>query len=78
MPLSRRTLLKAAGVSIALPLLDAMVPIGLRAEIKAAAMSPNRLVLIGRPSAWNDVPKFTGNSKEEVIPAQSVASRRRV
>ena len=53
MPLSRRTILKAAGVSIALPLLDAMLPIGLRAETKAAAMSPARLVLIGRPLGFH-------------------------
>lgn len=51
--LSRRTLLKAAGVSIGLPLLDAMLPVGLRAETKAAAMSPARLLLIGRPLGFH-------------------------
>jgi hypothetical protein len=51
--LSRRTLLKAAGVSIGLPLLDAMLPVGLRAETKAAALSPARLVLIGRPLGFH-------------------------
>lgn len=51
--LSRRTLLKAAGVSIGLPLLDAMLPVGLRAETKASAMSPQRLVLIGRPLGFH-------------------------
>jgi len=52
-PLARRTLLKAAGVSIALPLLDAMLPVGLRADAKAAAMSPKRLLLIGRPLGFH-------------------------
>jgi hypothetical protein len=53
MPLSRRTLLKAAGVSIGLPLLDAMLPVGLRGETKATALSPDRLVLIGRPLGFH-------------------------
>jgi hypothetical protein len=48
-PLNRRTFLRAAGVCIGLPLLDAMLPVGLRAEQKAAAMRPKRLVLIGNP-----------------------------
>ncbi|WP_254508619.1 DUF1552 domain-containing protein [Anatilimnocola floriformis] len=51
--LSRRTLLRAAGVSISLPLLDAMLPVGLRAETKAEKMSPQRLVLIGRPLGFH-------------------------
>lgn len=48
-PLNRRTFLRAAGVSIGLPLLDAMLPVGLGAEKKAAAMRAKRMVLIGRP-----------------------------
>jgi hypothetical protein len=48
-PLHRRTFLRAAGVSISLPLLDAMLPIGLGAEQKAAAMLAKRMLLIGRP-----------------------------
>src|ERR1700722_3191087 len=48
-PLNRRSFLRAAGVSIALPLLDAMTPIGLGAEAKAAAMRAKRMLLIGRP-----------------------------
>jgi hypothetical protein len=47
--LHRRTLLRAAGVSIALPLLDAMLPIGLRAEQRSAALRAKRMLLIGRP-----------------------------
>jgi hypothetical protein len=48
-PLHRRTFLKAAGVCIGLPLLDAMLPIGLGAERKAAALRAKRILLIGRP-----------------------------
>jgi hypothetical protein len=47
--LNRRTFLRSAGVSIGLPLLDAMLPIGLGAERKAAALRPKRMLLISRP-----------------------------
>ena len=46
--LNRRTFLRAAGVCIGLPLLDAMLPIGLGAEQKAAAMRAKRMLLVGR------------------------------
>lgn len=48
-PLSRRTFLRAAGVCVGLPLLDAMIPIGLGQEQRAEAARPRRMVLIGRP-----------------------------
>lgn len=47
-PLSRRTFLRASGVAIGLPMLDAMVPRA-RAEAKKLLAPPKRLVLIGRP-----------------------------
>jgi hypothetical protein len=47
--LSRRTMLRATGVAIGLPLLDAMLPSGLRAEEKAERLAPRRMVLISRP-----------------------------
>jgi len=47
-PLNRRTFLRAASVSIGLPLLDAMLPIGLGAEQKAATLRSKRMLLIGR------------------------------
>ena len=47
--LSRRTMLRATGVAIGLPLLDAMLPAGLRAEEKARKLVPRRMVLISRP-----------------------------
>ena len=46
--LDRRTFLRAAGVAIALPFLDVMVPAG-AAEAKKALTQPQRMVLIGRP-----------------------------
>jgi hypothetical protein len=48
-PLDRRTFLRAAGVCVGLPLLDAMIPVGLGQEQRAAAARPRRMVLIGRP-----------------------------
>ena len=47
--LSRRTMLRATGVAIGLPLLDAMLPLGLGAEAKAAKLAPRRMMLISRP-----------------------------
>jgi hypothetical protein len=44
----RRTFLRASGVAIGLPLLDAMVPTA-RAEAKKLLDAPRRMVLVGRP-----------------------------
>jgi len=51
--LNRRTFLRDAGVCIGLPLLDAMLPIGLRAEQKAGAMRTKRLLLMSRPLGYH-------------------------
>lgn len=48
-PLDRRTFLRAAGVCVGLPLLDAMIPAGLGQERRAREAQPRRMVLIGRP-----------------------------
>lgn len=48
MLLNRRTFLRATGVAIGLPLLDAMVPAS-AAEAKKVLGQPKRLVLVGRP-----------------------------
>lgn len=48
-PLSRRTMLRSAGVAVGLPLLDAMLPVGLGAERKAEDLRPQRMVFINRP-----------------------------
>jgi hypothetical protein len=47
--LDRRTFLRASGVCIGLPLLDAMLPTGLGADQKAEAKRPRRMLLISRP-----------------------------
>lgn len=46
-PLDRRTFLRAAGVCVGLPLLDAMMPIAVGQERRPRP--PRRMVLIGRP-----------------------------
>src|SRR5687767_13096716 len=43
-PMNRRTFLRAAGVAIGLPYLDAMAP-----AQEARMASPRRMVLVGRP-----------------------------
>jgi hypothetical protein len=52
-PLNRRTFLRSSGVCIGLPLLDAMLPIGIGAEQKAAAIRPKRMLLISRPLGYH-------------------------
>src|SRR5262249_40136474 len=39
--------------AIGLPLLDAMLPVGLGAERKAAAMRPRRMLLVSRPLGYH-------------------------
>lgn len=51
--MSRRTLLRGGGAVLGLPLLDAMLPCGLRAEAKARSASPLRLFLVLRGLAIN-------------------------
>lgn len=65
--MARRTFLRSAGACIGLPLLDAMVPVGLGAEPKAAALRAKRLLLIGRPLGLytpNLFPKSAGKDYE--------------
>jgi hypothetical protein len=61
-PIDRRTFLRASGVAIALPYLEAMIPVG-AAEVKKARSQPRRMVLIGQPLgmyAPNFFPTGTG------------------
>jgi hypothetical protein len=65
--LSRRSLLKGAGVSIALPLIDAMNPAATAWSQTAAGQTPKRLAFIGFPhgaimDSW--VPKQAGTGYE--------------
>jgi hypothetical protein len=65
--MNRRTFLRSAGVCIGLPLLDAMLPIGLRAEQQAAAMRTKRMLLISRPLGYHApffFPEKTGKDYE--------------
>ena len=65
-PLNRRTFLRASGIAIGLPLLDAMAP-ACRAEAKKSADAPRRMVLIGRPLgmyAPNFFPEQAGRDYE--------------
>ena len=64
--LNRRTFLRSAGVCIGLPLLDAMLPVGLGAEQKAAALR-RRILLISRPLGYHAeffFPKAPGKDYE--------------
>jgi hypothetical protein len=66
-PLDRRTFLRASGIVIGLPLLDAMLPIGIGAERKADAMRPRRLLLMSRPLGYHApyfFPEKTGKDYE--------------
>ena len=75
LPLDRRTFLRSAGVCIGLPLLDAMLPIGLRAEQKAAAMRPRRMLLIGRPLGLHAPFFFPEKAGKDYEPTPLPASR---
>jgi hypothetical protein len=59
-PLDRRTFLRAAGVSIALPFLDAMAH-----GQQPAAARPKRMVLIGRPLGFHAPYFFPDNAGRE-------------
>jgi hypothetical protein len=65
-PMNRRTFLRAAGVAIGLPLLDAMLPTS-SAQAQRAQNAPRRMVLVGRPLgmyAPNFFPEQTGSNYE--------------
>jgi hypothetical protein len=65
-PLNRRTFLRASGVAIGLPFLDAMVPTA-RGEAKKLLAAPRRMVLVGRPLgmyAPNFFPEQAGRDYE--------------
>lgn len=46
--MSRRTFLRSGAVTVGLPLLDAMLPLGIGAESRREALRPKRLLLIAR------------------------------
>lgn len=63
--LPRRTFLRAAGVSIALPFLDAMVPVGLRVAKAAESTSPPRMLLIARDLGFHAPYFFPDNTGKD-------------
>jgi hypothetical protein len=77
--LDRRTFLRASGVAIGLPFLDAMLP-GVRAEAKKMLEAPRRMVLVGRPLglyAPNFFPEQTGRDYEPSRYLKLLAARKR-
>jgi hypothetical protein len=78
--LNRRSLLRAGAVCIGLPLLDAMLPVGLAAQKKADALRAKRLLLIGRPLGLhtpNLFPEQTGQDYEPTRYLKLLADYRR-
>ena len=61
-PLSRRTFLRGAGVTLALPFLNAMAPAPPRASASAPALPPKRFAFIYTPNGYN---------QETFLPAQT-------
>src|SRR5579862_6384890 len=64
--IDRRTFLRATGVAIGLPFLEAMIPAG-AAEAKKALAQPPRMVLVGQPLgmyAPNFFPQTAGRDYE--------------
>jgi hypothetical protein len=72
-PLDRRTFLRGAGVCIGLPLLDAMLPVGLGAERKAEALRAKRLLLISRPLGYHSPFFFPNQSGMDYAPSRYLA-----
>jgi hypothetical protein len=68
--LNRRAFLRSGAVCIGLPLLDAMLPFGLGAENKAAAMRAKRLLLIGRPLGLHTPYLFPEKAGRDYVPTR--------
>jgi hypothetical protein len=69
-PMNRRTFLRSAGVCIGLPLLDAMLPIGLGAQQQTEAMRRKRMVLIGRGLGSHAPYFFPENAGKDYTPSR--------
>jgi hypothetical protein len=67
--LDRRTFLRAAGVSIALPFLDVMAPAG-AAEATKAMTQPRRMLLIGRPLGLYAPHFFPETAGRDYVPSR--------
>ena len=82
MALPRRTFLRGMGATLALPLLDAMVPAA-SAMTRTAATAPRRLGYVYIPMGMNPVPwtpsevgRLTSLSQSLLPPAESSAAWR--
>lgn len=67
--LDRRTFLRASGVSIALPFLEAMLPAS-AAEAKKALSRPPRMVLVGQPLGMYSENFFPKNAGRDYVPSR--------
>jgi hypothetical protein len=67
--IDRRTFLRATGVAIALPFLEAMVPLG-AAESKKALAQPPRMVLIGQPLGMYGPNFFPEKAGRDYVPSR--------
>src|SRR5215471_12709067 len=67
-PLNRRTFLRASGIAIGLPLLDAMAP-AFGAEAKAVE-APRRMVLVGRPLGMYAPNFFPEQAGRDYVPSR--------
>lgn len=72
--LSRRTVLRAAGASVALPLLDAMVPVFGRAARAAASVQAKRMVAIHLPLGMMPMYFFPATPAASVAAATPLSS----
>ena len=68
--LARRSFLRAGAVCIGLPLLDAMLPVGLRAAPKAAALRPKRMLLICRALGLHTPYLFPEQAGRDYVPSR--------
>src|SRR4029077_3147161 len=78
-PMNRRTFLRATGVAIGLPLLDAMVPLSAQ-DARRALDAPRRMVLVGRPLGMytpNFFPEQSGQDYEPSRYLKALAPHRR-
>jgi hypothetical protein len=67
--LNRRTFLRASGVAVGLPFLDAMMPAS-AAEARKAAKQPPRMLLIGQPLGMYGPNFFPENPGRDYVPSR--------
>jgi len=68
--IDRRVFLRASGVAIALPMLDAMRPLTALAQQQTETTSPRRMVLVGRPFALHGPHFFPEQAGPNYVPSR--------